>query len=232
MKEIMLPCLLMISIIFNTAAQPHNPKPFTESLMQESCSFVSSGRNTYCILEPGYQMVYEGLDGNDLVRLVITVTNEIRKVGGVETSVVTEDESVNGITVEISRNFFAFCKETGSIYYFGEEVDIYEHGKIAGHEGAWVAEGVNKAGVYVPGLALIGARFYQEIAPGTAMDRIEIISLSETLKTPAGVFTNCMKTEETTPLEPGEKEWKIYAPGIGLIQDETALLVKYGFVKE
>jgi len=47
------------------------------------------------------------------------------------------------------------------------------------------------------------------------------------LDTPAGVFTGVLKTEETTPLEPGEKEYKFYAPGVGLIQDNTLMLVKY-----
>ena len=83
----------------------------------------------------------------------------------------------------------------------------------------------------MPGLVLLGARYYQEIAPKTAMDRAEIISLTETKQTPAGTFTNCLKTEETTPLEPKDNEYKLYAPGIGLIQDEDLLLTKYGFVK-
>ena len=226
-------CLFLSVSFFACAQKPtaDNPQPFTESLMQNNCTFLTEGQNTYCILKPGYQMEYEGMDGKDKVRLVITVTNETRKIGNTNTRVVVEDESVNGERIEISRNYFAFCKETSSVYYFGEEVDIYEKGKITKHEGAWMAEGQNKPGVDVPGLALIGARFYQEIAPGVAMDRILIQSLDETLTTPAGTFTNCMKTEETTPLEPGEREWKTYAPGVGLIQDETALLVKYGFVK-
>ena len=83
----------------------------------------------------------------------------------------------------------------------------------------------------MPGLCLLGARYYQEIAPGIAMDRAEIISLSETYKTPAGNFTNCLKTEETSALNPKEKEFKRYAPGTGLIQDENLLLVKYGYVR-
>ena len=56
-------------------------------------------------------------------------------------------------------------------------------------EDAWTAEGENKAGVAMPGLALLGARYYQEIAPGVAMDRAEIVSTSETKQTPAGNFT-------------------------------------------
>ena len=163
--------------------------------------------------------------------MIITVLNETRKIGNVETRIVEENESENGKTVEISRNFFAFCKQTGSIYYFGEETDIYKNGKATRGEDSWTAEGNNKAGVAMPGLVLLGARYYQEIAPGVAMDRAEIISTSESKTTPAGTFTNCLKTEETTPVEPKEKEYKLYAPGIGLIQDEDLLLTKYGFVK-
>jgi hypothetical protein len=49
--------------------------------------------------------------------------------------------------------------------------------------------------------------------------------------TPAGKFNNVLKVEETTPLEPLNKEEKLYAPGIGLIKDENLLLVKYGIIK-
>src|SRR5207248_5597178 len=103
--------------------------------------------------------------------------------------------------VEISRNFFAYCRQNGGIYYFGEEVDVYKDGKIDTHEGAWQATGDNKAGVAMPGLAMLGARYYQEIAPKLAMDRAEIVSTTERLVTPAGIFTDCLKTHETTPLE-------------------------------
>ena len=60
------------------------------------------------------------------------------------------------------------------------------------------------------------------------LDRAEIKRISETLQTPAGKFENCLMTEETTPLEPNSKEFKVYAPGIGLIKDGELLLTKYG----
>jgi len=82
----------------------------------------------------------------------------------------------------------------------------------------------------MPGLPLVGAKHYQEIAPKVALDRAEILSVSETVKTPAGVFKNCLKVVETTPLEPRNKEYKYYAPGIGLVQDGKLKLVKYGKV--
>jgi hypothetical protein len=213
------------------AAQKKEEDKFTSDFMADSCSFSTSGRNMYFILEPGYQLLLKGKDGKDSAQLIITVTKETKKVGNVDCRIVEENESVNGKTVEISRNYFAFCKETGNIFYFGEEVDIYKDGKIVKHEGAWLAEGKNKPGVAMPGSIMLGARYYQEIAPGVAMDRAENISTTETLETPAGKFTSVLKTQETTPLEKAEKEFKYYAPGIGLIKDEGLLLVKYGFVK-
>ena len=64
-------------------------------------------------------------------------------------------------------------------------------------------------------------------APGIAEDRAEIVSVNEVLDTPARSFQNVLKTEETNPLEPSEKEYKFYAPGIGLIQEESLKLVNY-----
>jgi hypothetical protein len=119
--------------------------------------------------------------------------------------------------------------DDNGIYYFGEEVDIYKNGKISGHEGAWES-GKNgaKFGLMVPGEPAVGMRYYQEIAPEVAMDRAEVVSVSEVLKTPAGEFRDCLKTEETTPLEPREKEYKIYAPGIGLVRDGPLRLAERG----
>jgi hypothetical protein len=73
----------------------------------------------------------------------------------------------------------------------------------------------------------VGLKYYQEIAPGVAEDRAEIVGVNETLETPAGMFSRVLKTEETNPLKPWEKEYKFYAPGIGLVQDEAIKLVKY-----
>ena len=120
------------------------------------------------------------------------------------------------------------CRPSNDIYYFGEEVDDYEDGEIVSHEGVWLA-GINntRAGMIMPGKVGLGFKHYQEVAPGIAEDRAEIISLNNTLDTPAGEFANVLKTEETNPLKPEEKEFKYYAPGIGLIQDETLKLVNY-----
>ena len=74
-------------------------------------------------------------------------------------------------------------------------------------------------------------KYYQEVAPDVAMDRAEVISLDENLKVPAGEVCECLKTREGTALNILEREFKTYAPGIGLVQDQKLLLTSYGFVE-
>lgn len=179
----------------------------------EKADLVSTGRNPYFSLEPGEVLVLD--DGE--VRLTITVLNETKKVDGVECRVVEEREMKGDKVLEVSRNYFAISKRTNSVYYFGEDAG-----------GAWMSgEKGAKFGLMMPGLPLLKGRHYQEIAPGDAMDRAEIIGVDETVKTPAGEFKNCLKVEETTPLEPNERAHKYYAPGVGMVKEGKMMLVKH-----
>jgi len=211
-----------------TAPAPEQEKKWTDSFAQENCTFSSVGRNRFFILAPGNQLVLQ----SRTEKVVITVLDQTRKIGGVKTRVVEEREEQNGELKEVSRNFFAVCREHGDVFYFGEEVDIYEGGKIVKHSGQWRADEKNsRAGIIMPGTILLGARHYQEISPN-AMDRAEIISDDVTMKTPAGTFKNCIRVEETSGIDPEEKCYKTYAPGLGLIQDEDLLLTEYSKAKE
>ena len=211
---------------------------WTESFNIENLDFSTIGRNDHFILEPGYQIHLEGEDNGKTLVLNITVTDQTKIVSGIvngkpvsiETRIVIENETLDGELLEISRNYFAINNETNSVFYFGEEVDIYENGVIVSSEGAWEAF-VDGAlpGVMMPGIILLGARYQQEIAPGVAMDRAEIISMTETVETPLGTFENCLKVEETNPID-GDQEYKYFKAGIGIIQDEALKLTFYGIL--
>jgi len=222
-------CLALISLVIGGGlmALPQTPakKGWVDRFDVDKKAFVSVGANDYFRLEPGWVLVLE--KGKE--RLVITVLDETKIVDGVETRIVEERESKGGQLVEISRNFFAFNTADRGVYYFGEEVDIYKNGKVVRHEGAWES-GKNGArfGLMVPGRPQVGARFYQEVAPGVAMDRAKIVALDASLRTPAGEFKGCLEFVETTPLEPLARDTKIYAPGVGLVRDGSLLLVEYG----
>jgi hypothetical protein len=198
---------------------------WTQHFLIERDELRATGRNPYFVLEPGYELVLG--DGSD--QLTITVLSQTRTVGGVETRVVEERETKDGALVEVSRNYFAISARTNSVFYFGEEVDMYKDGRLVSHEGAWLS-GVNGArfGLMMAGVPLVNGRYYQEIAPGVAMDRAQIVSTTGTLATPAGAFASVLKIEETTPLVPGEREYKHYAAGVGLVQEGSLKLMRYG----
>jgi hypothetical protein len=204
---------------------------YTTFFRAEDCNYTATGKNPYFILEPNFQLALVGQASGEAAQLTITVLNETRQVNGTETRVVEERETIGDELVEVSRNFFSLCQETNSIFYFGEEVDEYENGNIISHEGAWLAgEDGNKPGVIMPGTLLLGARYYQEIAPDIALDRAEIIGMHELIQTPSGDYSDTLITRETNPLEPDVAELKYYAAGIGLIQEENLRLEHYGFI--
>ena len=60
-----------------------------------------------------------------------------------------------------------------------------------------------------------GTTVRQEFALDEAEDLARYESVGGTLVTRMGTFRNVLKTFELTPLEPGAKENKYYAPGIG-----------------
>jgi hypothetical protein len=226
-------CVVALGIAVRAEPPPEGPgdePAFTTVFGEDTADFATSGTNPWLVLEPGYVLEYEGLekDGTQ-VRLKITVLEETKKVGGVETRIVEEREWEDGELIEISRNYLAISRRTNAVYYFGEDVDMYRGGKLVSHDGAWLS-GVKgaKYGMLMPGTPLLGARYHQETAPGLAMDRGEVVSLTSKCTTPLGKFTDVLKIEETTPLEPGNKEYKYYARGIGMLRDGPNRLVKYG----
>ncbi len=215
-------------LICAPAAGTASQHKFTDKFDVDKTELASVGTNRFLNLTPGFRLVLEGTERGKKTVLIITVLNQTERVDGVETRVVEERETINGELAEVSRNFFAISTRTSDVFYFGEDVDFYKGGKVVGHEGSWRA-GVRGAtfGLAMPGRPLLGAKYYQEIAPKVAMDRAEVVSLGAEFNTPAGRFDGCLETEEGSPLEKA-KERKLYAPGIGLIFDGELKLVKYG----
>jgi hypothetical protein len=194
----------------------------------DQTELATVGENPYFILKPGYQLTFGGKENGKAATLVITVLNETLNVGGVDTRIIEERETIGGELVEVSRNYFAISSKTGDVYYFGEDVDMYKSGKVVDHEGSW-RHGSKGAtfGLMMPAAPKVGMRYYQEQAKGVAMDRAEVVSLTDRLKVPAGSFERCLKTRETTPLEKLTREFKVYGPGVGLIKDGSLELVSY-----
>ena len=216
------------------AAAKDKPAPATAAAWQDdfgvaACTLASTGRNDYFVLEPGHQLVLEG--GG--VKLQITVLDETKVINGVTTRVVEEREWNKGQLHELSRNYYAFCPTTKDVLHFGEDVEVAgKDGKLVKDAGTWLAgSNGNRPGLVIPGTPRVGMRYFQEIAPGVTLNRGEVISLTETCRTAAGSFSQCMKIRGTSGLDAKKLEYKYYAPQIGLVRDENLRLIRHGPAK-
>jgi hypothetical protein len=177
------------------------------------------------------QCVQDG-DCDELEELRISVLTDLEPISfmydgmqlDVMARVVEEFEKADGEWIETSRNFFAECEGTQDVIYLGEDVTLAD----GTSPGQWKA-GVNEAlpGIIFPGGAfLLGSRYYQEIAPNAeALDRAEHVEMGLEITVPAGTFQNCVKINETTPLDKHELSEKWYCPGVGLVKDNDVELL-------
>ena len=160
------------------------------------------------------------------IEVRVSVLDQTELVAGVTTRVIEEYELENGQLIEISRNFYA-QHDDGTVWYFGEDVDIYQNGQIVGHGGAWRAgEGQNQPGIMMPAQPAVGQTYTMEYAPGIVIETAEIVSVGETYVTPAGTFDNVV-----TVLENGVSIKK-YAPGVGMVYDDGIILESYSGVSD
>jgi hypothetical protein len=178
--------------------------------------------NPYLPLASFNQHILEGTEDGEVVRVERTRkegTKTFTVNGRTVAALIVEDRAfVNGELVEVALDYYAQADD-GTVYYLGEDVDDYENDQIVGHGGAWLF-GVHTQtlGVIMPGNPKIGDKFKVEDVPGITQEDAEVVSLSETATVPAGTFTNCVRIKETHP--GGVIEYKLYAPGVGVVKEE------------
>ncbi len=196
-------------------------------------STADGAHNPYFLLEIDHewelsnQACFDAGKCKELEEVTIKVLDQTEMVDGVLTRVLEERERVDGILDEVSRNFYVECLDTGDVYYFGEDV---EDGMGSPLPDGW-RSGVNgaRAGLAFPGGAfLLGARYYQEVAPGVALDRAEHDQMGLDVSVTAGDFSDCVLVLDTNEIDdPKGKhpDEKVYCPGIGFVGDEDLLLM-------
>lgn len=188
--------------------------------------FSTAAINPYFPLDEGRSWVLAG--GGE--------RSEIRNLGlgpvilGVQNYTQLDRAFEDGVLVEETYDYFA-ADALGTVWYFGEDVTNYvydDDGNLieTNDESAWRA-GVDGAlpGWQMPHDPTIGLAYFQEIAEANdAIDVAEILALGETVAIPGvGRFEDVLITYETNPLEPDSREFKYYAPGLGLIRVDEGL---------
>ncbi len=184
-------------------------------------NFVDKIDNPYFPLAPGTVFIYEGQTAAGLVHTEFFVTHNTKQILGVTTVEVHDTVTTDGEVTEDTLDWFAQDRE-GNVWYFGENTEELIGGRPSTLDGTFVA-GENNArpGIIMEAHPRIGDFYRQEFDLGNAEDFAAVASLSDPVTVPAGTFTHCLRTPETTPLEPDLNEAKWYAPGVGnvLTQD-------------
>jgi hypothetical protein len=200
---------------------PHDGGDYDPQI--DPANFVAKIDNPYLPLAVGTVWELEGTSAEGTERVVVEVTDETREVMGVSTRVVRDRVYVDGELVEDTFDWFA-QDAAGNVWYFGEEVSDYEDGQVVSTAGSWEA-GVDGAlpGIVMPATPEVGDAYRQEFYEGEAEDMFEILEVDATRSVPAGDYTEVLVTEDWNPLDPEVVEQKSYAPGVGLVFEETSM---------
>ena len=176
-------------------------------------NFTTTIDNPYFPLVPGTTFTY--LTPNGAIKDVFAVTHDTRVIDGVTCVQVHDSVYTDDVLTEDTLDFFAQDTE-GNVWYFGENTAEFEDGLLATIEGSFLS-GVNndKPGIIMKAHPAPGDFYRQEFSLGNAEDYGETLNLTSRVVVPYGRFNNCLKSEETTPLEPDALEDKYYAPGVG-----------------
>jgi hypothetical protein len=152
----------------------------------------------------------------------MTISRRTKLIDGVTTRVVADRVLTGGLVRE--RTFDDYAQDAcGNVWYFGEDTaELDRHGKVTTTDGSFRA-GVDggQAGVFMQAHPQLGRKFRQEWYQGQAEDVYEAVSMSATRSVPYGTFKGVLRTRETNALEPGVRDNKYYAHGIGSINELT-----------
>jgi len=206
-----------------TAEPPVTPPTFSDPL---------DITNTYHPFPAGIVKYFAVQQGNTDAEVMDIYLEDTRTFawgdGPVECRILREAEYEDGEVVEISLNYFAQADD-GTVYYFGEVVDIYEGGGVVSHDGSWLVGGPTlpsdppetataaDPAVFMPANPEVGDQWKPEDLYPVVDETVELIKTNKTVSVPAGQFRGCIRVFESTMLS-DDTETKWYAPGVGVIQ--------------
>jgi hypothetical protein len=184
--------------------------------------FVRTVDNPWFPLEPGTVLTYKGDDEGTPATDVFRVTGRTKPILGIRATVIDDRVYHRGRLAERTNDWYAQDR-AGNVWYLGEKTaTLKADGTVESTEGSWRA-GVDgaRAGIFMPAQPRVHAGGWQEYYKGHAQDRYEILGLTTKVRTPAAASNAAMLTQETTPLEPGVVDHKVYVRDVGTVTEET-----------
>lgn len=185
--------------------------------------------NPYFLLVPGSfrEFLVSDSEGAVIERVLVEVLAETREIAGVQCIVVRDrvwefDDEGEEEIIEDTFDWLGQHKETGDVWYFGEEAKDFEDGSLVSVEGSFEhGKDFAKAGIWVLAQPVADELYRQEFHLGNAEDVATVVNVGvEAVTVPTGTYSEgVLKTMDSSPLEPGGFEYKFYAPGVGLVME-------------
>ena len=185
-----------------------------------AANFTADVTNPWFPLKPGSRWIYSGTKDSKKAKDVVTIPAATTTIAGVPVRPVKDALYLNGKLEERTTDYYTQDLQ-GNVWYFGEDTaELDAHGKVLDTEGSWKT-GVAGAepGVFMQSDPQRGVLFRQEYYAGHAEDQYSAIDLSAKITVPFGSYTDALRTEETTRLEPTIVDNKYYAKGVGEVME-------------
>jgi hypothetical protein len=176
--------------------------------------------NQWLPIDPGIQVVKDGrvnVGHRRLThRIVNTVTDVTKRIGGVRTTLVLDQDFNGGELAEQALDYVAEDKR-GNVWYLGSYTETYEGGEFVNATDAWLT-GINgaKAGILMKAHPKPGMTYYQATVPGEGSAYARVVKTGASQCVPFKCYKDVVVTQEGT----SEPEYKYYAPGVGGILTE------------
>ena len=162
------------------------------------------------------QAVQLGTEGDVALRHEITLRDETRVIRwdgrDIEAVVLQFLAYGDGEIREVATDYFAQADD-GSVWYLGEDVTNYQDGKIANHNGTWLAGRDGPGGMIMPANPQVGDVYMPENIPGLVFEEVTVKQTNVTVDGPTGPVAGAVVVQER--LMDGTLEDKIFAPGYG-----------------
>jgi hypothetical protein len=200
--------------------------------LPDPSAFVKKIDNPYYPLPVGRTLVYRGVRDGLTQTDVVTVTRRTKVILGITARVVSDVATHRGRLLEKTFDWFA-QDDQGNVWYMGEDTKAFGPGGKVDTSGSWEA-GVKgaKAGIIMEADPRIPDSYRQEYLAGQAEDTAWIVDRGGRVTVPFGTLHHILISLESTRIEPGVYDKKVYARGIGIVlergltTDEVARLVR------
>ena len=197
-------------------AEDFNPSNFDRSTIID---------NEWWPLKPGMQYIYEGFTVEDDEevphRIVFTVTDLTKVIGGVNTVVIFDKDYSDDLLVESELAFFAQDND-GNVWHLGQYSEVYDEVEFVGGR-AWLAGHLDgaKPGIMMKADPQLGTSDYSQgyaPPPFNWTDRARVYEMGQATTVQFGSFEDVLVTEEFNEEEPGAFQLKYYVRGLGNVR--------------